>query len=293
MYPIYVINCGKHKKRWEIMESEMEKQNITHYQRFGAVEFSNSKLPANFLDYPLSQIQKLLLKKKHWNWAALGCWFSHVTLWQQINEPTIIFEDDIVFNPNYNFLQEVEKIVSEVGKDNYDSIFFYPNKSYRGCEDVNLKHSNKVKSKLFTTFGYLIHPNFIKSLPPLQPNGPIDIQLQYLSVNKNKKFFISKINLIYTDCSVNRSSTILTRNPRKKNKILKVNFDKKYFNSVPSYIVFFNVKTFELRFQNKSILSVLYENETSEENLNLECSTLNQVKKFIRWAHNGTHSTLL
>ena len=293
MYPIWIINCEKHKERWKNMEMEMQKQNITDYQKFKAIEFSNSNLPTDFLNYSLNQIQKLLIGKKHWNWAALGCWYSHTTLWKEVDKPTIIFEDDIVFNPNYNFLQEVEKIVSEVGENNYDCIFFYPNKSYRGNPNTKLKYCNKIESRLFTTFGYLIHPNFIKSLPTLTPNGPIDIQLQYLCMKKNKNFFISKINLIYTDCSMNRSSTIRVNIRREKNQILKINFNKKFFNSVPSYLQFFNVKEFNLIFEGDSILNVLYDNEESKETLNIECLTMDQLNKFIQWAHNGTHSTLL
>ena len=42
MYPIWIINCEKHKERWKNMEMEMQKQNITDYQKFKAIEFSNS-----------------------------------------------------------------------------------------------------------------------------------------------------------------------------------------------------------------------------------------------------------
>lgn len=293
MYPIYIINCEKDTERWKNMKTELEKQNMKNYQRYPACEFSISNLPSNFLDLPLNQIQKLLIAKKYWNWAALGCWYSHYQLWETLSEPTIIFEDDVVFNPNLSFLEELDKIVSEIGKENYDCIFFYPNKSYVGCPKSTLKFSNKLKSKLFTTFGYLIHPKFIKSILPFKPTCPIDIQLQYLCYKKDKHLYISKTNLIYTDCSNTRSSTIRRNINRKKNKLIKVTFDKKYFASTPSFLLLLNLKSFELQYNEKKILSAIYESDETSQNLELKCSTLEQVEKFMKWAHNGTHSTIL
>lgn len=290
MFPIHVINRDCDVERWNLMKKELEKQNITHAERYKANEYSLSNIPDDFFSQSsLPQIQKLLIPRKFWNWSALGCWNSHYSLWKTISEPTIIFEDDIIFNPNVNFLQEVEKIIQEIGEDNYDAILFYPNKKYKFCSETNLKYSNKVISKLFTTFGYIIHPNFIKKLMPFSPTVPFDIQVQNLIYKRKYNVYISKTNLIYTDCSPQRPSTIRSLDHKDFIGIKSASFDKSFFKGVPFFVRKFNLKHFQIIFREKTILDVYFDIDNTNE-LCVNTNDESVIEKFMRWVHSETHS---
>ncbi len=289
MYPIVVINRDSDTHRWEKMEKQFEISGLQNVTRVSAKEFSLDNLPPDFLDWSLFQIKRLLLPAKFWNWAALGCWFSHYEIWKSISEPTIIFEDDVIFNPKLDFMKEVENAVREIGKDNYDCIFFYPNKVYRGDPNCKYRRVNHVKSSLFTSFGYLLHPQFVKKLGNIIPLYPFDVQIQYLCKKLDHKFFITKKNLIYTDCSPRRDSTIKKKCANFNCALTSTFYHKTFFQTFPDYFRKINVHRATIYLGDELVLDGMFDTD-SKDKLLLHCENIEQLQNFIVWARNDSHS---
>jgi GR25 family glycosyltransferase involved in LPS biosynthesis len=278
MYKTYVINRDQDVARWNKVQQEFEKQNILNIERISAEQYSFTNLPKDFLEFDKEQIRNLLVPQKFWNLAALGCWKSHYNLWQTITEPSFIFEDDIIFNPNIKFMNEIQKIIKEVKK--YDVIFFYPNKKYTAIAEPSFKNCRKITSPLFTTFGYLIHPNFIKKFPNLKPCFPFDIQMQYLLQGKNHDIFISKYNLIFTDCSSKRESTIKNTQQIVKNNIKNYEMNEKYLNNLPNFVKNLSIYEFSLYLEDEKILKLEMQTKDKTQ-VKIICRTREELSKFI------------
>lgn len=162
--------------------------------------------------------------------GAIGCYLSHVKLWEMLvesdNEMFLIFEDDL--NPNINFsIDEIETYVSQVitNHPDWDVIYlgFYKPLPF-GSEDIrNTNNIYQINEITFTTHAYLIHRRGAKKL--LKHAFPIvhqvDSYMSFMASRGDLKSFRSARpffyqNTIFSPSSVQEGSlkslkTILTR----------------------------------------------------------------------------------
>ncbi len=100
----FVINLNRSRERWETLLRNAPEFLKSKLQRFEAVDGSD---PA-----ALAPWQSRRAPFKTWCWCGkqltngeLACYASHYLLWQkciELNEPIVILEDDICFNPNFD-----------------------------------------------------------------------------------------------------------------------------------------------------------------------------------------------
>jgi len=107
----------------------------------------------------------------------LGCWMSHHAIWKNINETTIILEDDIVI-PDM-FLEKVSAILDDAIDLQYDIILLGHNYTNNNKKSVS-KLLNSMKWKFHGTQGYIITKQGAEKLCKLVEEdypGKIDISI--------------------------------------------------------------------------------------------------------------------
>jgi GR25 family glycosyltransferase involved in LPS biosynthesis len=90
--------------------------------------------------------------------GEIGCMLSHYFVWKDVEGPTLILEDDFVFEYDS---KTISNILSKVPED-FDICYFQQDINYLIVENIN-----ELFFKTFPnsgTFGYLINPKFSKKM---------------------------------------------------------------------------------------------------------------------------------
>ena len=190
---IYCVNLDCDQERFEYVKQQFNKHNL-EVTRFPGILGSEIKEQ----DYP-KYIKKdsILLKNKC---GSVGCYLSHIKIWDQILESddinrALILEDDIDLDRDFN--QKLEKYYKQV-PENWDLIYLGTGKM-KGTNITNqiikpsvgnyVGHNNG-------TFGYIIKKSSIPKLKKLIL--PIDHKTIDYMIRSNfgkikAYFFINKI----------------------------------------------------------------------------------------------------
>ena len=160
LIPCYVVNLDSDKKKWEDTTSTLSSLGIKH-ERFPAVY--GKKLSPEYIkeithaSVYYNQINGRSLDQQVPTLGAIGCYLSHVGIWQKLVESDsdmcLVFEDDLAKTSS---LKEVEDFVDTVPKG-WDFIYlgYYkplPSDGY----DIRKDNYYKVKGMTYMTHSYLV-----------------------------------------------------------------------------------------------------------------------------------------
>jgi GR25 family glycosyltransferase involved in LPS biosynthesis len=130
-----------------------------------AKRFPDEPIPTNAVDLvvrteldPTAKIAKILRP------GVIGCFYSHYRLWQKcidLNEPIMIFEDDVIFERGYIPVEWEEVLLLCTGKEAYKHEF-YSEKLY---ESADVSRAIKLpNTSMPGAVGYAIKPAAAKKL---------------------------------------------------------------------------------------------------------------------------------
>ena len=136
----YVINLRKDEARINCLFSNIPNCFTNNIHIFEAINGFQSDIPNWFrIDYDLK--------------GRYGCYQSHLEILNRIDGPTLILEDDCLFDQN--FCDKYQKIIEKIQNINYD-IFYLGGKhlekpigitSVKRCKKTILTHAYIVKNK--------------------------------------------------------------------------------------------------------------------------------------------------
>ncbi|MBT0832153.1 glycosyltransferase family 25 protein [Campylobacter lari] len=240
---VFIINLERSKDRKNFMQEQIQKlftynpnlKNQLEFEFFKAIDGSKNEH---------------LQFKSHFPWwcqFALGrelsdseksCFASHYSLWekcQELNNPIIILEDDVIFSNEFlNNPNVIEKLLNS----NYEYIRFY----YLFDKKIHHLNNNFYISYKNTggTQGYFIHPNAAKKFIEKAKYWfkPVDDYMDMYYYNKMQniiyKPFLLDLNHIETTITqrkkkLNIPSKIIREIIRFYFYILKITYNKKIF----------------------------------------------------------------
>ena len=158
-------------------------------------------------------------------WGAVGCYLSHVSLWQQLVQDTddesyLIFEDDVMFSNN--FANKYTKCMENIPK-NWDILFL--DLMWNEKETQYNDYFYTVRGHFFGTHAYIINKKCASAL--LTSAFPIEIQIDsymsYFGSQNNLNYYTAK-NLCYQKphvSSIQTTCVICNLNSEKINLINK------------------------------------------------------------------------
>lgn len=124
---VYCINLDRRPERWQRARRAIDEAGFPSVQRFSAVDGAS----IGFDDPRLSVRLAAIVQKTHMaplgvKRGVIGCYLSHLALWQQIFEQNlercIIFEDDVKFMSD--FPQKLTSCLSQRDLHGVDLLFF-------------------------------------------------------------------------------------------------------------------------------------------------------------------------
>jgi GR25 family glycosyltransferase involved in LPS biosynthesis len=132
-------------------------------------QFLKKDLPLDFWEtYSATIVEKSKLSEKEVNKISRpgvkGCFHSHFRLWRHcidLNEPIMIFEDDVVFYREYIPVEFKDILIISLGKN---SFYNEPFKSYLECPSGTAKSIEWKNFSMPGASGYIISPTGAKSL---------------------------------------------------------------------------------------------------------------------------------
>ena len=143
-------------------------------------------------------------------WGAVGCYLSHVSLWQQLvqdenEELYLIFEDDITFSDNFKI--NYEKCMENIPK-NWDILFL--DLTWNEKETAFNNYFNLVSGHFFGTHAYIINKKCASSL--LTKIFPIEIQIDsyisYFGSQNGLNYYVAKNQICHQKLHMSSIQTI-------------------------------------------------------------------------------------
>lgn len=158
-----------------------------------------------------SVFTKVLFQFQLMSLGAIGCYLSHYELWKEcatMNEPFVIFEDDVVFHPN--LIENVNGLL----QSNLEFDMIHLGQIRRHSTTPTLSKIIRLKRPFDGMFGYILHPRFAKKmLPILVPiQNHIDIFLARKCKYETDLIYCFTENMVTTDGRWKRDSDILLQN---------------------------------------------------------------------------------
>jgi GR25 family glycosyltransferase involved in LPS biosynthesis len=144
--------------------------------------------------------------------GAIGCALSHIEVWKEVassNHPAIILEDDVSIAPQFDYI--FPRILRDLPLD-FDILYFADLvKSSESQLGVKLSSFLELlKGEAWGTYAYMISSKGAKRL--LNGVFPLKYQIDSYILSKrnesNMKVFRSRIDLVTTDNSPNRTSNV-------------------------------------------------------------------------------------
>lgn len=215
----FVINLDKRKDRWESMKIELKQQNLLEKTtRFTAIERDWNTVPLEKMsdDFLCSMVEG----DKYFSVGAVGAYESHMELWSlclELDEPIVIFEDDIKFSCN-NFEKQLLDIIHDIPTQ-IDILTFFPNIEVKNIIQRN-KLSLQTSVPYFGAYGYYITPTFVNKVKEHMSilRRPFDVQLKKYcqTISDKVACFLSIPYLIRTPIDNQRDSNIVSKRYKMK-----------------------------------------------------------------------------
>lgn len=209
----YVINLEKEKKKYNLCLKNLAKINI-HPERFEAIYVENIE-EIKKITYPSVQYTIKNGRNTHNNIGskgAIGCYLSHITLWQMLldsnEEMYLIFEDDVNINKNIdNLTENINKTINLINKNDWDVI-------YLGHFTFNPQYNNKsyfkINDLIYGTHSYIINKKGAQKLLELSLPivDQIDSYMSYMAINENiNSYATSELFFIQNNISTSAIQT--------------------------------------------------------------------------------------
>jgi len=211
---IFIINLKHRTDRWDECIKQLNKYNITNYERFDAVR------------YDLKDINPIHYKKNNMKISnnyilgTMGCKFSHYNIIMNAKKNNynniLILEDDFLFCNN--FIERYNEIISNIEKEKIDISMLYLGFSivrkdpYTDTSLINLKKLNSAH----TTHAYILNKNFYDIILKEIENCHCEIDVCYAMCQKKYDIYGIYPSLISQRTSF---SDIMERNVNYSDKI--------------------------------------------------------------------------
>jgi glycosyl transferase family 25 len=182
---IFIVNLDKDIERLNNSYKQLNKYNITNYERYPAV--NGKDLNQKELNSYTTILGKIIASK-----SMIGCGISHINIWRKIIKEKInrclILEDDFILVDD--FLNKYNTIIDKVPYYNYNMLFLSSTQAYYNfykIRDIN----NHFYKPLFVcqTVGYIITlkgaQNILKNIDKVFYHIDIQISLQSLITDLN------------------------------------------------------------------------------------------------------------
>ena len=155
---IYIINLKERKDRWTKCLEQLDKYNITNYQRFDAIKPNFNKI--NPIQYSKNNFK---LDKKYII-GAFGCKLSHLKIIMEAKQKKykriLILEDDFMLTNN--FLEKFSQIINNIKSHKINVNMLYLGFSIvrkNPYEDTGIDNLKKL-IKGHTTHAYILSESF-------------------------------------------------------------------------------------------------------------------------------------
>jgi GR25 family glycosyltransferase involved in LPS biosynthesis len=133
-----VVNLNRRQDRWLKFQSEAKKVDFKNYKRFIAVDGENMIITSD----TINMFRNFFNKPKK---GEVGCALSHYNIWKEIENDTLVLEDDIKFDSNFiDGLALVYRHILDIKLD-YDVVFigYHLNKDVMNSITIQDIQNNK------------------------------------------------------------------------------------------------------------------------------------------------------
>jgi glycosyl transferase family 25 len=217
---VYVINLKKDSKKLESVSKELNKQHIG-FERFDAIDGSTVKNDSRFNS----------ICNNFCGHGIKGCALSHRTIWEkslkEAYETVAIFEDDIIFNKDFNTTLQLtyEHIPKDFDIIYLGSMFECGDTSYYNIlnEKIQGIHNKVINKNILKVggcgglYGYIISKKCIEIITKEKIDFHIDTNLKSYIKKHNLKAYAFKPVLVEQDTN---SSNLSSNYPPLLNSVL-------------------------------------------------------------------------
>lgn len=180
---IYIINLKHRTDRWEKCLEQLNKYNITNYERFDAI-------CPDLNDIDKSQYINFNTKTdKNYVMCALGCKLSHYNVIKNAKKQSynqiLVLEDDFLLCDN--FIDKYNEIINIIENENIDLNMLYlgfSNYFKNAYTDTSITNIKKMKNAM-TTHAYILHNSFYNNVLNEIENSSYEIDVCYSYLQKN------------------------------------------------------------------------------------------------------------
>ena len=174
---IFIINLESRKDRWKNILANLEKFNITNYERFNACFITNLE-NENKEYYKNFRSNGVMKHGPKYTNGALGCKQSHLEIMKisknRNYNKILILEDDIFIREKFN--EKIKEIHQELSNIQHDIVMF------TGNHQKNPKKITKNLYKItetYCTMGYSIHSNLFDYILSTANSSGLEIDVYY------------------------------------------------------------------------------------------------------------------
>ena len=191
---IYCINLPKNIDRKKHIKDTIIKTNFNNYQFFNGIDGNTIDFNQYKHIFTDNAIQKIYAKDKRYGhdmtFGGAGLILTTLELWKTIDKPTLIIEDDVIFDTNFDV--KLYELCLQL-PDDWDILYL----GYSLYPKINQISKNLWKAdKVYGTFGYIIHPKYIKKI--LDNILPFNYQLdtELYKINKTSNVYVASPPII-------------------------------------------------------------------------------------------------
>lgn len=190
-----VINLERRKDRWEEFVKKAENERFYRYNKFSAVD-GNNLVVTSIIESLFKNFNHRRPKK-----GEVGCALSHLSIWSNIKNDTLVLEDDITFCKGFHDRLALEYRNLKESYPSFDILYigYHTNKDVKQREVYTDKFIETFEEVMIDsatnqhmfgrhgggTFGYIISPEGAKKLMNnLSEQGflfPVDYQMLLVS----------------------------------------------------------------------------------------------------------------
>ena len=183
---IYIINLKHRTDRWEKCLEQLNKYNITNFERFDAI-------CPDINNIDKSQYKNFNDKSKKYLTGAMGCKLSHYNVIQNAKKQNynqvLILEDDFLLCQN--FIEKYNELIKVLENENIDLNMFYLGFSiyfkntYIDTKITNVKKMNNAT----TTHAYILHNSLYDNVLNEIINSDEEIDVCYTRLQKKHNIY--------------------------------------------------------------------------------------------------------
>jgi len=184
---IYIINLKHRTDRWHNCVQQLNKYNITNYERFDAIRYDFKDInPIHYKNNNMKLSNNYII-------GTMGCKISHYNIIKNAKKNNynniLILEDDFLFCNN--FIEKYNEIISNIEKEKIDINMLYLGFSIVRDNPYTSTSLNYLKklSSAHTTHAYIINNNFYDIILKEILNCQCEIDVCYTMCQKKYNIY--------------------------------------------------------------------------------------------------------